>query len=184
MKKTAIIFAEGYEEVEALTAVDLLRRGQITCEIVSLADAREVTGSHGITVTVDRSFSDTDFEEYDGVILPGGMPGTKNLAADGRVLSLLRSFRDAGKLTAAICAAPTVLAKAGLLEGKTAVCYPGMEGELTGAKVSFTPTAVDGTVITGRGVGTAIAFALAIVEYFEGAERAETLAESIVAAKA
>ena len=180
MKKTAILFANGYEEVEALTVVDLLRRAKIGCEILSVADSGQVTGSHGISIGADRNFSGTDFSQYDGVILPGGMPGTTNLAADERVLALLRSFAAAGKLTAAICAAPTVLAKAGLLEGNKAVCYPGMEEQLTGAKVSFDPVAVDGTVITSRGLGTAIPFALSIVQYFEGRERAEALASSVV----
>lgn len=180
MKKTAVLFANGYEEVEALTVVDLLRRAKIGCEILSVADSGHVTGSHGISIGADRNFSGTDFSQYDGVILPGGMPGTTNLAADERVLALLRSFAAAGKLTAAICAAPTVLAKAGLLEGKKAVCYPGMEEQLTGAKVSFDPVAVDGTVITSRGLGTAIPFALSIVQYFEGRERAEALASSVV----
>ena len=180
MKKTAILFANGYEEVEALTVVDLLRRAKIVCEILSVADSGHVTGSHGISIGADRNFSGTDFSQYDGVILPGGMPGTTNLAADERVLALLRSFAAAGKLTAAICAAPTVLAKAGLLDGKKAVCYPGMEEQLTGAKVSFDPVAVDGTVITSRGLGTAIPFALSIVQYFEGRERAEALASSVV----
>ena len=180
MKKTTILFANGYEEVEALTVVDLLRRAKIGCEILSVADSGQVTGSHGISIGADRNFSGTDFSQYDGVILPGGMPGTTNLAADERVLALLRSFAAAGKLTAAICAAPTVLAKAGLLEGKKAVCYPGMEEQLTGAKVSFDPVAVDGTVITSRGLGTAIPFALSIVQYFEGRERAEALASSVV----
>lgn len=180
MKKTAILFANGYEEVEALTVVDLLRRAKIGCEILSVADSGQVTGSHGISIGADRNFSGTDFSQYDGVILPGGMPGTTNLAADERVLALLRSFAAAGKLTAAICAAPTVLAKAGLLEGKKAVCYPGMEEQLTGAKVSFDPVAVDGTVITSRGLGTAIPFALSIVQYFDGRERAEALASSVV----
>ena len=180
MKKTAMLFATGYEEVEALTVVDLLRRAEIGCDMVAVADAAQVTGSHGITVRADRKFSEAAFGEYDGVILPGGMPGTKNLAADERVLDLLRSFHAWGKLTAAICAAPTVLAKAGVLEGRSAVCYPGMEEQLTGAKVSFDPVAVDGTVITSRGLGTAIPFALSIVEYFEGQGRAEALASSVV----
>ena len=180
MKKTLIMLAEGFEEVEALTVVDLLRRAEIGCDMVAVADAAQVTGSHGITVRADRKFSEAAFGEYDGVILPGGMPGTKNLAADERVLDLLRSFHAWGKLTAAICAAPTVLAKAGVLEGRSAVCYPGMEEQLTGAKVRFDPVAVDGSVITSRGLGTAIPFALAIVEYLDSSERAQTLANAIV----
>lgn len=180
MKKTAILFAEGYEEVEALTVVDLLRRAQIGCDIISVGDAGQVTSSHGVTVCADKPFSETAFEEYDGVILPGGMPGTKNLAADDRVLALLQSFHAAGKLTAAICAAPTVLAKAGLLEGKEAVCYPGMEEQLTVANIRSSPVAVDGTVITSRGLGTAIPFALALVEYLDSGERAKALSSAIV----
>lgn len=180
MKKTAILFANGYEEVEALTVVDLLRRAQIGCDIISVENTGEVAGSHGISIRADKKFPETDFSRYDGVILPGGMPGTNNLAANEQVLELLRSFSAGGKLTAAICAAPTVLAKAGLLEGRKAVCYPGMEEQLTGAKVSFDPVAVDGTVITSRGVGTAIPFALAIVQYFDSKVRADALASSIV----
>lgn len=180
MKKTAIIFANGLEEVEALTTVDLLRRAGIGCDIVSLSGAETVEGSHHIGIRADRTFDGTDFSAYDGVILPGGMPGTKHLADDGRVIALLREFAAAGKLTAAICAAPTVLAKAGLLDGKRAVCYPGMEGQLTGAVAGTESVAVDGTVITSRGVGTAIDFALALVAYFEGPEKAKALAESIV----
>ena len=183
MKKTAVLFATGYEEVEALTVVDLLRRAKIGCDMISLEDQDRVTGSHGIGIYMDAKFSETDFSRYDGVILPGGMPGTKNLASDSRVLALLRSFAGEGKLTAAICAAPTVLAKAGLLAGKKAVCYPGMEDQLTGAKVSYDPVAVDGTVITSRGLGTAIPFGLSIVQYFTGEERAEALSASVVYGK-
>ena len=180
MKKTAILFAPGYEEVEALTAVDLLRRADITCDIISLDGGSAVKGSHGITVGADRAFDGTDFSDYDGVILPGGLVGTQNLASDGRVLTLLREFADAGKLTAAICAAPTVLGKAGILQGKRAVCYPGMEDRLTGAVTGNGPVVVDGTVITSRGLGTAIPFALALVEYLGTAEQAEELAGAIV----
>ena len=180
MKKTAMLFANGLEEVEALTVVDLLRRAGIGCDIVALDDAATVTGSHGIVIGTDKAFSLTDFDAYDALLLPGGMPGTRYLAEDERVLALLRKFFAAGKLTAAICAAPTVLAKAGLLAGKRAVCYPGMEGELTGAIAGTEPVAVDGTVITSRGVGTAIPFALALVTYLDSAERADALARSIV----
>lgn len=180
MKKTAVLFATGFEEVEALTVVDLLRRGKIGCDMISLEDQDRVTGSHGIGIYMDAKFSETDFSRYDGVILPGGMPGTKNLAADSRVLALLRGFAGEGKLTAAICAAPTVLAKAGLLDGKKAGCYPGMDQQLTGAKVCFDPVTVDGTVITGRGLGAAIPFGLSIVQYFEGKEQADALAAAIV----
>ena len=183
MKRIAVLFAEGLEEVEALTVVDLLRRAEITCDIIALADADRITGSHGITVLADSCFRQTDFDLYDGVVLPGGMPGTRHLSEDERVLSLLRRFFDAGRLTAAICAAPTVLARAGLLEGRRAVCYPGNEEKLFGALISEEPVAEDGSVITGRGVGTAIPFALALVRYLVGQEQADALAKSIVYSK-
>lgn len=180
MKKTAILFAEGYEEVEALTVVDLLRRAKIGCDIVAVKEVDEVTGSHGISVRADRRFSQLTPEEYDGLILPGGLRGVNNLAADERVIDMLRRFHEAGKLTAAICAGPTVLARAGLLEGRKACCYPGMEDQLTGAVASTEAVVEDGSIITSRGLGTAIPFALALVVYFCGERQAQTLAKSIV----
>ena len=180
MKKTAILFAEGYEEVEALTVVDLLRRAKIGCDIVAVNEVDEVTGSHGISVRADRRFSQLTPEEYDGLILPGGLRGVNNLAADERVIDMLRRFHEAGKLTAAICAGPTVLARAGLLEGRKACCYPGMEDQLTGAVASTESVVEDGSIITSRGLGTAIPFALALVAYFSGEKQAQALAKSIV----
>lgn len=180
MKKTAMLFAEGFEEVEALTVVDLLRRAGIGCDMIALRDTETVTGSHDISVRMLGALGSVDLNGYDALLLPGGQPGTRNLAADERVLDALRSFHAAGKLTAAICAAPTVLAAAGLLDGRRAVCYPGMEAQLTGSTGGDGLVEVDGTVITSRGVGTAIPFALAIVEYYLGAEKARELARAIV----
>lgn len=180
MKKTAMLFANGFEEVEALTVVDILRRAGMVCDMLSLDDAAETAGSHGITVRMDGGFSAADFSGYDALILPGGMPGTTNLAADERVIKLLQDFCAAGKLTAAICAAPTVLAKAGLLKGRHAVCYPGLEGKLTGAEPGDEPVVRDGTVITSRGVGTALPFALELVAYLDNREHSDELAKSVV----
>lgn len=180
MKRTAILFAEGYEEVEALTVVDLLRRAKIGCDIVAVKESGEVTGSHGIRVGADKTLSQLVMEEYDGLILPGGLRGVNNLAADERVIDMLRRFAAAGKLTAAICAGPTVLAKAGLLQGRKACCYPGMEDELTGAVACTESVVADGSIITSRGLGTAIPFALALVAYFCGEKQAQALAKSIV----
>ena len=180
MKRTAILFAEGYEEVEALTVVDLLRRAKIGCDIVAVKESREVTGSHGIRVGADKTLSQLVMEEYDGLILPGGLRGVNNLAADERVIDMLRRFAAAGKLTAAICAGPTVLAKAGLLQGRKACCYPGMEDELTGAVACTDAVVADGSIITSRGLGTAIPFALALVAYFQGEAQALALAKAIV----
>ena len=180
MKKTAILFAEGYEEVEALTVVDLLRRAKIGCDIVAVKEVDEVTGSHSIRVGADKTLSQLVMEEYDGLILPGGLRGVNNLAADERVIDMLRRFAAAGKLTAAICAGPTVLAKAGLLEGRKACCYPGMEDQLTGALACTEAVVVDGSIITSRGLGTAIPFALALVAHFSWEKQAQVLAKSIV----
>ncbi len=180
MKKTAMLFAEGFEEVEALTVVDLLRRAEIGCDMLALAETDTVTGSHGIGVRMDGALGASALDGYDAILLPGGQPGTRNLAADERVLDALRRFQAAGKLTAAICAAPTVLAKAGVLEGRRAVCYPGLEDQLTGRNGGDGPVEVDGTAITSRGVGTAIPFALAITAYFSGEDKARQLAHSIV----
>ena len=180
MKRTAILFAEGYEEVEALTVVDLLRRAKIGCDIVAVDEGVEVTGSHGIRVGADKTLSQLVMEEYDGLILPGGLRGVNNLATDERVIDLLRRFAAAGKLTAAICAGPTVLAKAGLLQGRKACCYPGMEDELTGAVACTESVVADGSIITSRGLGTAIPFALALVAYFQGEAQALALAKAIV----
>ena len=180
MKKTAMLFANGFEEVEALTVVDLLRRAEIVCDIVALDGAAEITGAHGVAVRADKGFDAVKEADYDALLLPGGQPGTTNLGNDERVLALLREFHAAGKLTAAICAAPTVLAKAGLLEGRRATCYPGLEGRLTGATPSTESVVEDGTVITSRGVGTAIPFALALVAYLDSRERADALAKAIV----
>lgn len=180
MTKTVMLFAEGFEEVEAITVVDLLRRAGIGCDMIALDDTETVTGSHDIGVRVSGALRGVDLDGYDALLLPGGQPGTRNLAADERVLDALRRFQAAGKLTAAICAAPTVLAKAGVLDGRRAVCYPGLEPQLSGRVGGDGPVEVDGTVITSRGVGTAIPFALAIVEYYLGEEKARELARAVV----
>lgn len=178
--RTFLIAADGFEEVEGLTVVDLLRRAGFVCDIVSLSDGETVTGSHGIRIGADRLFSDIHPEDYDAMVLPGGLRGTEALKADGRVLSLLQCMHDAGKLTAAVCAAPTVLAEAGLLEGLRATCYPGMEENLTGALPCTDSVVRDGTVITSRGLGTSIAFALAVIACLDSREHAAEIARRIV----
>lgn len=180
MAKTLLLLAEGFEEIEALTAADLLRRAGIACTTAALGGELAVTGAHGVTVLADETLDAALGADFDGVILPGGMPGTKHLAGDERVLSLLRRAAAAGKLTAAVCAAPTVLAQAGLLEGKRAVCFPGREGQMAGALLCEADAVTDGTVITGRSVGTAIPFALEIVRYFCGGDAADALSDAIV----
>ena len=180
MKRTALIAADGFEEVEGLTVVDLLRRADLVCDIVALSDRKKIIGSHDIRVSADKAFSSTDFSSYDAVILPGGLRGTKALLADNRVKELLQFFYREGRLTAAVCAAPSVLGAAGLLQGKKAVCYPGIEDRLIGAEVCFDPVMQDGTVITSRGLGTSIPFALQIIAYLEGRETADRIDRKIV----
>lgn len=180
MKKIGMMVADGYEEVEMLTAVDLLRRAGMACDIISVTGRRELTSSHKVTVLADLLFEEADFDGYDALTIPGGMPGTNNLAAHAGVCEQLKAANAAGRLIGAICAAPTVFGRLGLLEGKKAICYPGMEDQLTGAVVTMEPAVVDGNIITSRGMGTAIDFGLAIVAYFDGEKAAGELAEKIV----
>lgn len=180
MKKVSIFLADGFEEVEALTPVDLLRRAGAEVTLAAVGEKKEVTGSHGITITADHLFADIDFTDIDLLVLPGGMPGTLNLKACEPLLTLLKEHDAKGKKLAAICAAPTVLGYVGLLQGKKATCYPGCEEGLTGALPVTEPVVTDGTITTSRGVGTAIPFALSLVAGLFGTEKADELAKSIV----
>lgn len=180
MSKLGIFMADGCEEIEGLTVVDLVRRAGIEIEMISVSGEKNVTGSHKIAFQTDVSKADADFASYDGIVLPGGMPGTTHLMEDDTVNRVIKEFATSGKLVAAICAAPSVLGNAGLLEGKTATCYPGVEGKLTGADFVTDPVAKDGNIITSRGLGTAIDFAAEIVAYLKDQEAAKSLKESIV----
>ena len=181
MSKVFLFLANGFEEIEALTPVDLLRRAGIGVETVSIAEAQLVTGRSGITVMADRLLSDIAFEEADMLVLPGGMPGTKHLAACRPLTDALEAFaKDPKKMIAAICAAPTVFGKLGLLNGKKACCYPGMEEGLSGAEVSYDRVVADGNIITSRGAGTAMDFALCIIARLTDAATAEKIRESVV----
>ena len=180
MSKIGIFMADGCEEIEGLTVVDIVRREGIDITTISISDKKEVAGAHGITFLADAKKDEVDFSTLDGIVLPGGMPGTINLGADETVDKVIREFAAGGKLVAAICAAPSVLGQAGLLNGKHATSYPGFEPKLTGAVTSEDPVVQDGNVITSRGMGTAIAFALEIVSYFTDKKTADKLAESII----
>lgn len=179
-KKVGMMVANGYEEVEMLTVVDLLRRAGMTCDVISVTGEKELTSSHKVTVIADLMYEEADFDSYDALAIPGGMPGTINLGAHAGVCEQLKKACADGKLIAAICAAPTVFGKLGLLQGKRAICYPGMEDQLTGADVTYEPAVRDSNIITSRGMGTAIDFGLAILAYFEGEDAAASLAEKIV----
>ena len=180
MDRIAVFFAEGYEEIEALTVVDVCRRCGIEIDMVSITEEKQVRGAHGIFVEMDRTYAQADFEQYDMLVLPGGGDGTKNLEACGPLMEQVDAFGAAGKYVAAICAAPSILGHRGILKGKRACCYPGFESHLTGAQIVKEPAAVDGNVITSRGMGTAIDFALEIAAAFCGREKAEELAQAIV----
>lgn len=180
MEKVYVFLADGFEEIEGLTVVDILRRADICVETVSVMGRREITGSHQIVLMADRIFEETDFEDAVMLVLPGGMPGTKYLAAHEGLAELLKHAQKKEIKTAAICAAPSVLGGLGLLREKRAVCYPGFEEQLEGAFVGKEPVAVDGTVTTSRGMGTAILFALSLVTQLKDEETAEKLAKGIL----
>lgn len=181
MKKLGIFMADGCEEIEGLAVVDLVRRtGMIDITTISISDTKQVEGSHKITFFADALVSEVNFDELDGVILPGGMPGTLNLAANETVNAVIKKFSAEGKMVAAICAAPSVLGASGILEGRHAACYPGFEAQLTGAVCLEDAVVIDGHIITSRGMGTAIDFGLAIIWYLLDDETAEKVKKSIM----
>lgn len=174
------LLAEGFEEVEALTPVDLLRRAGQQVKLVGVTGGT-VRGARGIAVVADITMDELDADAADMLILPGGMPGTTNLCADARVTAAVRQCYDAGKYIGAICAAPSViLGGMGLLRGKKAVCYPGMEDGMTGALPQKAACVVDGTIITACGVGGALDFACALVSVLCGEQKAREIAHSVV----
>ncbi len=183
MKKAGIFFATGYEEIEALTVVDLLRRAGIEAVCVSIDNQKSVTGSHNISVAMDMGIDEIDFDSLDIIVCPGGMPGTKNLEACETLTNKIQEFYDKDKFIAAICAAPMIFGHMGLLKGKKASIYPDMENELIGAEVVYDSVVKAGNVITSRGMGTAIDFGLEIIAALIGKQTADDLAEKIVYSK-
>jgi 4-methyl-5(b-hydroxyethyl)-thiazole monophosphate biosynthesis len=174
--RVLVPLAEGFEEIEAVTVVDLLRRAGIEVSTASLAGVR-VTGSHGITIEADMAIDDALAADFDMIVLPGGMPGAEHLKRDARVIALLRRFASDGRYTAAICAAPGVLAHAGLLDGRRATSFPGFlrADSAPGIALSEAPVVVDGRLVTSRGPGTAIEFSLALVELLCGRDAADAV---------
>lgn len=162
MKKIAVLCKEGFEEIEALTPVDVLRRAGVHVDLVGM-DQKEVTSSHQITIKMDCLFND-DLYQYDGVVIPGGLPGATNLRDDDRVIKIVKDFYEKGKLVSAICAGPIVLAKADILKGKVCTCSPGFEDQLNGANYQEAIVQRDGNVITGKGPAAALEFGYTILE--------------------
>ncbi|MBQ3225450.1 MAG: DJ-1/PfpI family protein [Clostridia bacterium] len=175
-----VFLAEGFEEIEALATVDILRRCGIEVETVSITDERTVTGAHKIPVLADKNMNDMVANGLEAVILPGGLPGSDYLQESGFVNDTLHSCFSRGALVAAICAAPKVLGAAGLLNGKRATCYPGFEGELKGATHTTNRVEIDGNVITSRGAGTAHDFAFAIATYLGKEKETKKIREAML----
>jgi len=175
--------ADGFEEIEAVTVIDVLRRAEIGVTTATLDDSGDlgVTGSHAIRVLADARLADIDLDEVDALVLPGGMPGTRHLTEDERVVNIVQALVERGQPVAAICAAPSVLAVAGVLEGRQATSHPAWRDRLAGAAVLGEPAVVtsDG-IVTSQGVGTALAFALELVRQWKGRATAEALAEAMV----
>lgn len=180
MSRVYVFLADGFEEIEGLTVVDILRRAGVGTTTVSIMRSRNVMGSHQIPVTADACFEEVDFSDGELLVLPGGMPGSKYLAEHEALGTLLKDYVENGKKVAAICAAPGVLGGLGILQGKKAVCYPGVEEKLTGAEVLFDEVVQDGNVTTSRGMGTAIPFALHLVSQLVSPEKAEELKKGII----
>ncbi|MBP3451968.1 MAG: DJ-1/PfpI family protein [Agathobacter sp.] len=180
MKKLGVFMADGCEEIEALTVVDIARRAGIEVAMISITGEKLVKGAHGIDFQTDIPAEFMDFDLLDGIVLPGGMPGTLNLGANKYVLQTIIDFNCKGKLVSAICAAPSVLGETGLLKGKKATSYPGFEEKLVGAEICEDAVVVDGNIITSRGMGTAIPFALEIVRYLVDDATADNLGKGII----
>lgn len=180
MCKVAVFMADGCEEIEGLTVVDLLRRAGIETDMVSIKESLDVTGSHGIVFMADKCFQEAAFDDYEGFVLPGGKQGTNNLAASAFVGDTMKRAFKAGKLVAAICAAPSVLGGLDILAGHKATCYPGFEDKLTGAKCVTKSVVRDENVITSRGMGTSIEFALEIIAFFTDEKTAKKIEKGII----
>lgn len=174
-KKIAVHLADGFEEIEAVSIIDVLRRAGLEVVVVSVTGKPEVTGAHQIKIMADVLFEQVNYDEISMIVLPGGMPGATNLDAHEGLKMRIQDFNTSNKYLAAICAAPMVYGNLGILEGKQAVCYPGFEKYLNGAEVLLIQVVESGNVITGRGVGAALEFALKIVEKMVSTDKAELL---------
>jgi 4-methyl-5(b-hydroxyethyl)-thiazole monophosphate biosynthesis len=177
--KIYVHLAEGFEEIEAISVIDVLRRANLPVETVSITGSKDVTGSHNITILADKIFEEINYAEGNMIVIPGGMPGTVNLENHAGLRGKIKDYEKHGKWLAAICAGPMIFGKMGIMQDKTATSYPGFEQYLKGAVISADPVVVSGNVITSRGAGTALLFALKIVEVFKGAEEAALLMESM-----
>lgn len=174
-----MFFADGFEEVEAIAALDVIRRAKIEIKSVGIAN-KNITGSHNITVSCDLTDNEIfPSDECDGIILPGGMPGTENLYLSEKVNEFIDYCSSNDKFLCAICAAPIIFGRKNLLEGKKAVCFPGFEDELTGADISDSYVCKDGKIITAKGMGSAVNFGIEIVAAIKGKDFAQNLKSTL-----
>ncbi len=180
MTKIAVQLANGFEEIEAVSIIDVLRRAEFEVTVVSITKNLEVIGSHNIKIITDQLFENVDYELIDMIVLPGGMPGATNLNKHSKLRELIFDFYKNKKPLGAICAAPLVFGNLGILANKNATCYPGFENELVGAQTTGKNIELSGQIITGKSAGVAIEFALKIVEMFKGKELADELAEKMI----
>lgn len=172
-----LMLADGFEETEAIAALDVIRRGGIEVKTAAV-DSLTVTGTHGVKTEADILAKDMDLDNTDGIILPGGMPGTLNLKNSAEVIAALKHCYESGALIAAICAAPSVVGELGMLDNRKAVCFPGFEDSLKGAILQTDGVVCDGNFITAKGAGVALEFGAAIVNYF--ADRAKAAGKEIL----
>jgi 4-methyl-5(b-hydroxyethyl)-thiazole monophosphate biosynthesis len=179
MPRVAVILADGFEEVEAIAIIDVLRRAEIDAVVAGLHDG-PITSAHKVKVIPDTNVSTVKADDFDMIVLPGGQPGSDNLNADPRVKELIKNFSAKGKLTGAICAAPIVLASAGVLVGKRATSYPSYKDKLGGATYEEKSVVIDGNVLTSRGAGTALNFGLAIVGKLVSREKAQKIKDAMI----
>ena len=179
-KKVALFLADGFEEIEAIGTIDILRRAGVEVTAISLTTYYTVKGANGVKVDVDAIFDEVDFSEMDMLVLPGGLPGAENLKEHEGVRTVVTEFVRDGKEVAAICAAPMVLGSLGLLQGRNATCYPGFESELIGANVTGASVVVDENIITGKGPGLTFEFALTLVEKLVGADVRKELTNGLL----
>lgn len=180
MKTVYVFFADGFEEIEAFSVVDVLRRAGIQVVMVSVTPDEIVKGAHGISVLCDKNIVNCDFYDASMLVLPGGMPGAATLGTCEDLRRLLQQFAESDKPLAAICAAPMVLGQFGLLQGKKVTCYPGFEQYLDGADYTAALVEKDGNIITGKGPGAAMSFAFALVEHLLGETKVEELKEAMI----
>jgi 4-methyl-5(b-hydroxyethyl)-thiazole monophosphate biosynthesis len=180
MKTIFVFLADGFEEIEALAPVDILRRAGLSVKTVSVMDEQVVAGAHGVPVLADVMFDEVNAEDAEMILLPGGLPGATNLDAHQGLSQMILDFAKEEKPLAAICAAPLVFGNRGLLEGKKATCYPGFETYLKGAQYTAALVEKDGNFITGKGPGAAMEFAFAIVEKYCGMDKVNELKQGMM----